>query len=144
MGKFNPLINQYQLNYTTFLLAKCKHTIPDEAGRFDILRECVARKLWEEIAGEKKVYPERIIIKSVEYSSVLPIRATTLTIDRDKNKLLIEIRVNYTPGSQPRSTPGHFVWDSSSSPLLSLSPTLQNTTLSSMVSWPAERKMEKT
>ena len=24
------------------------HTIPDEAGRFDIWLECVAQKLWEE------------------------------------------------------------------------------------------------
>ena len=55
MGKFNPLINLYQLNYITYPLAKWKHTIPDEAGRFDIHRECVAQKLWEEIADKKKV-----------------------------------------------------------------------------------------
>ena len=42
MGKFNALINQYKLNDTIFLLAKCKHTIPDEAGIFDICRECMA------------------------------------------------------------------------------------------------------
>ena len=42
MGKFNALINQYKLNDTIFLLAKCKHTIPDEAGIFNICRECMA------------------------------------------------------------------------------------------------------
>ena len=58
MGKFNALINQYKLNDTIFLLAKCKHTIPDEAGIFDICRKCVARKLWEEIAVKILVTPE--------------------------------------------------------------------------------------
>ena len=80
MGKFNALINQYKLNDTIFLLAKCKHTIPDEAGIFDICRECVARKLWEEIAD--KVLIASIAIKTLEkvqfcklQSVVAPVRA---------------------------------------------------------------------
>ena len=48
MGKFNALINQYKINYPTDLLAKCKHTIPGEAGRFDIWHEWGNQKLWEE------------------------------------------------------------------------------------------------
>ena len=54
MGKINSLINSYQLNDTTFLLAKYKHTIPDEADRFDIWRECLAQKLWDVKRAEKK------------------------------------------------------------------------------------------
>ena len=45
MGLNNSLINQYQLNYKSDPLAKYKHTIPDEAGRFDIWLKILRQKL---------------------------------------------------------------------------------------------------
>ena len=43
-----PFKSMEKINSQIYLLAKYKHAIPDEAGRFDIWLECVAQKLWEE------------------------------------------------------------------------------------------------
>ena len=70
---FNSLINEYQLNNTTFLLAKCKHAIPDEAGRFDIImsRVCGAKTVGGDRA-QSFGHSRKKEIKSHKYNSVLP------------------------------------------------------------------------
>ena len=47
MGLINSLINQYQLNYSSDPLEKCKQPGPYYSGRFDMRRECVVSKLWD-------------------------------------------------------------------------------------------------